>query len=112
MVGLSRFELLTPRLSSVCSNQLSYRPVSVCAFVASDAYPSTRFSKRLQTSPNVAKTTEFSKIQEPQPLVPSKLDRAYDPTNLLSTRSIVECLSFYASGSPSTPSESITLERR
>src|SRR6185503_6485181 len=26
MVGLSRFELLTPRLSSVCSNQLSYRP--------------------------------------------------------------------------------------
>ena len=29
MVGLSRFELLTPRLSSVCSNQLSYRPSSV-----------------------------------------------------------------------------------
>ena len=29
MVGLSRFELLTPRLSSVCSNQLSYRPVSL-----------------------------------------------------------------------------------
>jgi hypothetical protein len=28
MVGLSRFELLTPRLSSVCSNQLSYRPSS------------------------------------------------------------------------------------
>src|SRR5258708_19300201 len=28
MVGLTRFELVTPRLSSVCSNQLSYRPVS------------------------------------------------------------------------------------
>src|SRR3990170_5538918 len=28
LVGLSRFELLTPRLSSVCSNQLSYRPDS------------------------------------------------------------------------------------
>ena len=27
-MGLSRFELLTPRLSSVCSNQLSYRPDS------------------------------------------------------------------------------------
>src|SRR4249919_3766644 len=27
-VGLTRFELVTPRLSSVCSNQLSYRPVS------------------------------------------------------------------------------------
>jgi hypothetical protein len=25
-VGLTRFELVTPRLSSVCSNQLSYRP--------------------------------------------------------------------------------------
>ena len=26
-MGLGRFELPTPRLSSVCSNQLSYRPV-------------------------------------------------------------------------------------
>jgi hypothetical protein len=26
VVGLDRFELSTPRLSSVCSNQLSYRP--------------------------------------------------------------------------------------
>jgi hypothetical protein len=25
-MGLERFELSTPRLSSVCSNQLSYRP--------------------------------------------------------------------------------------
>ena len=30
LVGLSRFELLTPRLSSVCSNQLSYRPFHIC----------------------------------------------------------------------------------
>ena len=29
-MGLSRFELLTPRLSSVCSNQLSYRPETWC----------------------------------------------------------------------------------
>ena len=27
MVGLTRLELVTPRLSSVCSNQLSYRPL-------------------------------------------------------------------------------------
>ena len=27
LVGLTRFELVTPRLSSVCSNQLSYRPI-------------------------------------------------------------------------------------
>ncbi len=26
LVGLERFELSTPRLSSACSNQLSYRP--------------------------------------------------------------------------------------
>ena len=28
VVGLGRFELPTPRLSSVCSNQLSYRPLT------------------------------------------------------------------------------------
>ncbi len=27
MVGLARLELATPRLSSVCSNQLSYKPL-------------------------------------------------------------------------------------
>ena len=31
VVGLTRFELVTPRLSSVCSNQLSYRPDSAKA---------------------------------------------------------------------------------
>ena len=29
MVGLGRLELPTPRLSSVCSNQLSYGPILV-----------------------------------------------------------------------------------
>ena len=29
LVGLDRFELSTPRLSSVCSNQLSYRPSEI-----------------------------------------------------------------------------------
>ena len=29
MVGLGRLELPTPRLSSVCSNQLSYGPISL-----------------------------------------------------------------------------------
>ena len=29
MVGLTGFEPVTPRLSSVCSNQLSYRPIFV-----------------------------------------------------------------------------------
>jgi hypothetical protein len=41
-VGLSRFELLTPRLSSVCSNQLSYRPPTsrLRRFVAAGALAS------------------------------------------------------------------------
>ena len=30
MVGLGRFELPTSRLSGVRSNQLSYRPISLC----------------------------------------------------------------------------------
>ena len=34
MVGLTRFELVTPRLSSVCSNQLSYRPDFAKSYVA------------------------------------------------------------------------------
>ena len=32
MVGLTRLELVTPRLSSVCSNQLSYRPNLIVLF--------------------------------------------------------------------------------
>jgi hypothetical protein len=40
LVGLSRFELLTPRLSSVCSNQLSYRP----------GYSSTTFQRTVSGS--------------------------------------------------------------
>jgi hypothetical protein len=49
LVGLSRFELLTPRLSSVCSNQLSYRPSS----------PLSRHSPRWPPGP----TANFSKNQ-------------------------------------------------
>ena len=48
-MGLGRFELPTPRLSSVCSNQLSYRP-----------------ERYLQ---------ESFKEPKAQPLAPSKLDR-------------------------------------
>ena len=36
-VGLERFELSTPRLSSVCSNQLSYRPRLVICRTTTEA---------------------------------------------------------------------------
>ena len=65
MVGLSRFELLTPRLSSVCSNQLSYRP----SF-------STRNALRAPFKPVLHEI-----VKEPNQIGPilSKLDRrAYD----------------------------------
>ena len=55
-MGLSRFELLTPRLSSVCSNQLSYRPfVKPCLHCnlsknrSSSPVPSKLDSARTQT---------------------------------------------------------------
>ena len=51
MVGLTRFELVTPRLSSVCSNQLSYRPAKLgltfdqttcCGFLQNEASKSIK----------------------------------------------------------------------
>ena len=66
MVGLSRFELLTPRLSSVCSNQLSYRPRS-CLDILVPGLPGF--------------------FKEPLPVL-SKLDSARSHTTL-STRSIL-----------------------
>jgi hypothetical protein len=37
LVGLVRLELTTPRLSSACSNQLSYRPVRSAAHMFSNS---------------------------------------------------------------------------
>ena len=63
VVGLTRFELVTPRLSSVCSNQLSYRPLVL---------------------------TQALTLSIKEPLrslgpIPSKLDRRAKPTNHLVT---------------------------
>ena len=58
VVGLGRFELPTPRLSSVCSNQLSYRP---------ERYLRKSFKEQRYLSTRAT-------------LVPSKLDRAHLPT--------------------------------
>ena len=56
-MGLGRFELPTPRLSSVCSNQLSYRPLylklaplaSLLASLARDPVSLTKVSKNRGT---------------------------------------------------------------
>ena len=66
LVGLGRFELPTPRLSSVCSNQLSYRPL----------YPKLDPLASLLTArtQDPVSLTKVSKNLGPS-LVPSKLDR-------------------------------------
>jgi hypothetical protein len=55
LVGLDRFELSTPRLSSVCSNQLSYRP------------------SPLQAPPDSGSTADLQRA-EGCPFGPSRLD--------------------------------------
>ncbi len=105
-MGLSRFELLTPRLSSVCSNQLSYRPVFVCLrHPASNQGNRRSYSSRFSKRPTCLQTTNLSKSQGP-PLVPSKLDRAFT-TSLLNTRSIIEFL-LPTSSLPSTSSARVS----
>ena len=70
MVGLSRFELLTPRLSSVCSNQLSYRPVTLSL-------------DPLLQRPTMGANDSLALVKEPRAAqVPSKLDRAHSQTNV------------------------------
>jgi hypothetical protein len=55
-VGLSRFELLTPRLSSVCSNQLSYRPKPLQSLTTFQrASPSPRL-RRVETRSSPARS--------------------------------------------------------
>ena len=68
MVGLSRFELLTPRLSSVCSNQLSYRP----SFLKPALHRNAAVS--LPPSWNLSKNRPAPPRGRPGP-IPSKLDR-------------------------------------
>ena len=68
LVGLSRFELLTPRLSSVCSNQLSYRP-SEPTFSA----PLVKEPARLRSSRSDGAAGSFKTEQD----VSSKLPGGY-----------------------------------
>ena len=79
-MGLTRFELVTPRLSSVCSNQLSYRPLFLFARL-----------RELETS-----RISHSNSKNQGLLVLSKLDRhAPKPSNSVSDRSFK-----YLSGTP------------
>jgi hypothetical protein len=106
LVGLSRFELLTPRLSSVCSNQLSYRPFSLCWL---------RQLKRGQRgspsrSPPSLRAPSHETPARRRPVL-SKLDRRASST--LSTRSISSRLMTRSSWlAPRSPATRLALERR
>ena len=83
LVGLTRFELVTPRLSSVCSNQLSYRPQSPVSRL--------RWPCQLRRgSPALADQPSRRLVQNTRrrPVL-SKLDRRASFDNLVSTRSIL-----------------------
>ena len=62
-MGLERLELSTPRLSSVCSNQLSYRPFpvalteNIARFISENHTQSHGWS--LKTAQRVNPTKEF-----------------------------------------------------
>jgi hypothetical protein len=91
LVGLTRFELVTPRLSSVCSNQLSYRPDFAKA--PSGQAPGRPFTcgipARARALADVQRTTDAPLARRP---APSKLDRTCSaPKQPLSTRSISRC---------------------
>ena len=61
LVGLSRFELLTPRLSSVCSNQLSYRPDML--FLARPLGSYFAFTQNRQQTPDPTKSERADSLK-------------------------------------------------
>src|SRR5436190_2404122 len=81
LVGVTRFELVTPRLSSVCSNQLSYRPVSTVQRAETDVpvlsklnrtclHVPVRYQIDLSKSPKLAlETISRKEVIQPQVLL-------------------------------------------
>src|SRR6184192_122637 len=93
-MGLDRFELSTPRLSSVCSNQLSYRPSPSPGSYGPESPPSRSKSRRSPFGPSEpdSKPTETSRhhasrvISKCGPGVDLSLPEAFPPPDRKSTR--------------------------
>ncbi len=87
VVGLDRFELSTPRLSSVCSNQLSYRPSPSPGSYGPESPPSKSKIRRSPFGPSEpdSKPTETSRhhasrvISKCGPGVDLSLPEAFPP---------------------------------
>ena len=102
MVGLTRFELVTPRLSSVCSNQLSYRPL----------VPETS-SRRSFVSfkPQCSCLSKNGPSVILGPIL-SKLDRRACPTTVYGVSDRSSRMPLFKTGRKTRLSEETTLERR
>lgn len=108
MVGLDRLELSTPRLSSVCSNQLSYRP----SLPKTDPLPSPefRYYSSLHQAINVSTyivVTIFSYKEVIQPQVPLRLP-CYDFTPVMNHTVVSEPLAVILPTSGTTHSHGVT----
>ena len=64
VVGLDGFEPSTPRLSSVCSNQLSYRPV-FAASTQPSAFSQTQKKRQCRTSKLIAESGKLTAYKQP-----------------------------------------------
>ena len=95
MVGLTRFELVTPRLSSVCSNQLSYRPDFATGSVGASPRAVLRPTRKTIKEPDFVRRRAYGASATPP--APSKLDRTC-LHETLSTRSILSGLRLTAHG--------------
>jgi hypothetical protein len=91
MVGLGRLELPTPRLSSVCSNQLSYRPAHW--YLAKSRWPSCqiRFTDTVGSpmrEQTAALRTEFemNPLREKMEIALIEVDFISEPSQSLARR--------------------------
>src|ERR1700748_891302 len=99
VVGLDGFEPSTPALSRRCSNRLSYRPLSLSAYLSSVSQPISVSAQRL---------TRFSSRKEViQPHLPIRLP-CYDFTPVMNPTVVTVLLAVRLATSGKTHSHGVT----
>ena len=80
MVGLSRLELLTSRLSGVRSNQLSYRPIMIDGGDEENRTPDPLLARQVLSQLSYAPMIWYVRFRQTTisffEVIPSKLDNA------------------------------------
>jgi hypothetical protein len=99
VVGLDGFEPSTPALSRRCSNRLSYRPLSLSAYLSSISQPISVSAQRIDT---------FSSRKEViQPHLPIRLP-CYDFTPVMNPTVVTVLLAVRLATSGKTHSHGVT----